>query len=181
MPKGYKHTKEACEKIRNTLKGHIVTKITREKISKTKMGHKRTIESRLKQGRTLKGRKRKPFTKEHCEKLAKAHTGRKSYFYIDGRSSNIYYCIDCRKEISRWSWVYGNKRCPVCAGKEKWKDSEFVRKQMNSRGVRPTKPEKLLNKILRKILLNEYKYVGDGEVILGGLCPDFININGQKK
>ncbi|MEK0338471.1 MAG: hypothetical protein QQN41_13665, partial [Nitrosopumilus sp.] len=28
---------------------------------------------------------------------------------------------------------------------------------------------------------NEYKFVGKGEFIIGGKCPDFINVNGQKK
>ena len=27
----------------------------------------------------------------------------------------------------------------------------------------------------------EYKYTGDGDYIIGGMCPDFSNINGQKK
>lgn len=27
----------------------------------------------------------------------------------------------------------------------------------------------------------EYKYVGDFDIVIGGKCPDFININGQKK
>lgn len=27
---------------------------------------------------------------------------------------------------------------------------------------------------------NEWKFVGDGQMIIGGLCPDFININGKK-
>ncbi|GAJ10777.1 unnamed protein product, partial [marine sediment metagenome] len=26
-----------------------------------------------------------------------------------------------------------------------------------------------------------WKYVGDGQVILGGFCPDFINTNGKKQ
>ena len=35
--------------------------------------------------------------------------------------------------------------------------------------------------MINKACPDEYKYVGDGLVILGGLCPDFININGKKK
>lgn len=62
-----------------------------------------------------------------------------------------------------------------------WQNPEFVKKQMKSRGVKPNKAELKLNELLQQILLKEYKYVGDGEFILAGKCPDFININGQKK
>jgi hypothetical protein len=47
--------------------------------------------------------------------------------------------------------------------------------------MRPNATEKRLGMLVDTILPKEYKYVGDGEVIMGGKCPDFININGQKK
>lgn len=46
---------------------------------------------------------------------------------------------------------------------------------------RPTVPEKKLIELLAILLPNEYRYVGNGEFILGGLNPDFVNIKGQKK
>ena len=46
---------------------------------------------------------------------------------------------------------------------------------------RPNKPERLLIKFLNQIFPDEFKYVGDGQLILGGKCPDFLNINGKKK
>jgi len=45
----------------------------------------------------------------------------------------------------------------------------------------PTNPEVELGILLEEILPGEYIYTGHGEVIIGGLCPDFFNINGQKK
>lgn len=47
--------------------------------------------------------------------------------------------------------------------------------------IRPTRPELLLGRVLHAIWPGEMKYVGDGQVILGGKCPDFVNVNGQKK
>ena len=47
--------------------------------------------------------------------------------------------------------------------------------------VKPNKPEKVLKALLNILLPKEYKFVGDGEIILGGFNPDFINCNGQKK
>ena len=64
---------------------------------------------------------------------------------------------------------------------ECWQSPEFVRKQMIARHVKQNKIEKKLEDTINKTLPNEYKFVGHGEVVIAGKCPDFININGQKK
>jgi len=46
---------------------------------------------------------------------------------------------------------------------------------------RKTKPEIKLENILSKTLPNEYKYTGNGKVMIESFNPDFINCNGQKK
>ena len=46
---------------------------------------------------------------------------------------------------------------------------------------RPTKVEEELGILLKELFPGEYKYVGNGEVIIGRKCPDFINVNGKKK
>jgi len=45
----------------------------------------------------------------------------------------------------------------------------------------PNKLEIKLDALLKANLPGEYKYVGDGQFILAGKCPDFININGKKE
>ena len=69
--------------------------------------------------------------------------------------------------------------------RRQWKDPEYKNKQvkliMKGWRIRPNKPEKLLIKLLDNILPKEYKYVGDGQLIIGGRCPDYVNINGKKK
>ena len=46
----------------------------------------------------------------------------------------------------------------------------------------PNKKEQELYEFLQKVVPDEYKFVGDGKTIdVGGLMPDFININGQRK
>jgi len=47
--------------------------------------------------------------------------------------------------------------------------------------IKPNKKEVRLEKLLDRLLPADYKYVGHGEMVIGGKCPDFININGQKK
>ncbi len=60
-------------------------------------------------------------------------------------------------------------------------DGRRIRMMSVGNNVKPNKAELKLNDFLQQLLPNEYKYVGDGEFILAGKCPDFVNINGQKK
>lgn len=63
--------------------------------------------------------------------------------------------------------------------KQYWKDPEYAKKHLvfNS----PNKQEKKLLGILDNLYPGEWKFVGDGKMIIDGKCPDFINVNGQKK
>ncbi len=45
----------------------------------------------------------------------------------------------------------------------------------------PNKKELFLARCLQDWLPNEYKFVGDGQLILGDKCPDFVNIKKGKK
>ncbi len=45
---------------------------------------------------------------------------------------------------------------------------------------RPTKCEARFITLITKYGL-PFKYVGDGSLIIGGLCPDFANVNGRKQ
>lgn len=65
--------------------------------------------------------------------------------------------------------------------KRLWQDPNYIAMQMRARGVRPNKTEKFLTKLFQKLYPNQWKYVGDGQFILAGKCPDFVNVNGQKK
>jgi len=58
---------------------------------------------------------------------------------------------------------------------------ERIKKMMQSLHRKPNLAEKKLNSLLQKTCPNEFKYVGNGEFILGGKCPDFMNVNGKKK
>lgn len=62
-----------------------------------------------------------------------------------------------------------------------WKDPDYVQSQMKSRGAAPNKIELRFEKFLNFLYPNEWKYVGDGQLIINGRCPDFVNINGKKQ
>ena len=46
---------------------------------------------------------------------------------------------------------------------------------------RPNTIETKLDNLLQENFPNEWKYVGNGEIVIGELIPDFININGRKE
>ena len=52
---------------------------------------------------------------------------------------------------------------------------------MSGNGIKPTNPEIELGKLLDQLYPNQYKYVGDGKRIIGGMCPDFIHQDGTFK
>lgn len=61
---------------------------------------------------------------------------------------------------------------------DKWKELQ-LKKMVKGLWKRPTSLEKKMIELIKVNNLN-YKYCGDGSVILNGKCPDFINCNGQK-
>ena len=129
---------------------------------------------------------------------SKRMKGKNNSNYKDNRYNKKYYCKECKKEISKFSGIYGNgkcKNCKKCSKKTKvkirqkalknWQNSNYKEKQVKLmfKGMKltPNKPETLLTKLLNKILPDEYKYVGNRKVIIDRFNPDFINCNGQKK
>lgn len=68
--------------------------------------------------------------------------------------------------------------------KERWQDplkkEIMLKKMLKGLMKRPTSLENKFIKIIRRRKL-PYKYVGNGDFILGGKCPDFINTNGLKR
>jgi len=61
-----------------------------------------------------------------------------------------------------------------------WQDPGYTRLVFDGRNVTPNQAELKLQELLTSLNL-PYKFVGDGKLIMGGKCPDFVNINGQKK
>lgn len=57
---------------------------------------------------------------------------------------------------------------------------EQRRKMLKGLIKRPTKPERTFISLCHQYNL-PYKYVGNGDVIIGNKNPDFINVNGEKK
>ncbi len=132
---------------------------------------------------------RRPFTKEHNPN------------YRGGRLCS---CDNCNKLVWRAPYRLNADHCycsQKCQGewqsnnvkysdeqkkqmsiilKRKWREPGYAEKMMAAWSIKPTKPELALAEIILGLKL-PYKYVGDGEFILAGKCPDFLNMDGQKK
>jgi len=110
-------------------------------------------------------------TRTHKE----SHSIRHPHNYAGGRP----HC-KCGKIV----W-YGFENCKSCARKKQWKDPEYrtktVKLQRKGLNVKMNKAEAMLLKLLNKLCPKEYKFVGDGKVVIDRFNPDFINCNGQKK
>jgi len=126
--------------------------------------------------------KGKHHSAEAKAKLAKAHIG-KDYLTERGRqiisqsSTDRVVSEETRRIMSSKTkaWRAGIKSDPEQLAR-------FTARLQLARHTKPTKPERYLNNILEKYF-PYYKYNGDGRlgVTLGGLTPDFVNVNGQKE
>lgn len=65
--------------------------------------------------------------------------------------------------------------------KRNWKDPIFASKMIRSWKRKPNKLEIEFEKFLNELQPGEWKYVGDGQLIINGKCPDFVNVNGKKQ
>lgn len=65
---------------------------------------------------------------------------------------------------------------------QRWNNPNYknkvIQKMMWKNGTSKPNTKELL---LQHLLPDEWKFVGNGEVVLGGRCPDFINTNGKKQ
>lgn len=92
-------------------------------------------------------------TKEVWNKISIANTGKSMSEETKNKLSKI---------VKEWWKIPGNaKKCLA----------------FNS----PNKQELKLMGILDDMYPGEWKFVGDGQVIINGKCPDFMNVNGQKQ
>lgn len=138
-------------------------------------GQSPSLETRAKLSQAGKGRHLSP---EQSEKLSNSlkeyyQTHRHIWFGKHPLSK------ETRRKISIGLGLTKDQRSKT--SRKLWDDPDFITKQMKARGCKPNKVELLLQKFLDKHFPNQWKYVGDGQVIIGGKCPDFVNINGKKQ
>lgn len=125
---------------------------TRKKMSEAHKGRKFSEETRKKMSESQKG---KPMSEKHKQNWLKSHE-----WHSPSKET--------RRRLSE-------------ALTSLWQDPEFAKMMFAAQGHLPNKPEMFLVEVLEQLYPGEWKYVGDGQVFIAGKCPDFINVNGQKK
>jgi len=171
--KGKKFTEEHKKHLSEAAKGKVCTLETRRKISKAKKGGKLSLKTKKKISEALKGR---IFSDKHKKHLS-ISTKRlwNSMEYREKVEKAI--SKSCREDSCRS--IHSRK------AKKLWQDINYKNKVLKAvlKGIKakPNKAEKMLTNILNDIVPREFKYVGDGQIIIDGKCPDFINCNGKKQ
>lgn len=122
----------------------------------------------ISEGRRIGGRKNKGNKRPDFRKNSFVGIGPNNPFYGKKHSE------ETRKKISEHAKNLGRF-------KKLNNDPEFQKKRFKGLIKRPNKPEMLLNRLLQEMYPGEYKYVGDGSLIIERLSPDFVNVNGKKK
>jgi len=137
---------------KNPMYGKKHSEEIRRKLSESHKGIQKGIEH------PMYGKKH---TKESRRKMSEAHAG---------VPLSEKHCENMGKAIKN-AW----------ANKSEEERNQWIKKNRAGQQCSPNKPEKAILSILNLLYPNEWKFVGDGEVVINGKCPDFINVNGQKK
>lgn len=155
-----------------------------------------------------KSRRGKPFSLKHRERIAKALLGRKRPEKVKRKVSETRkrriqlglivpwnkgkkglqksWCkgLDkhdpgIQKIMKHKTWLIAQQRLHELMQNQEWK-SWWLKRSINAQNVKPNKIETIIIQLIDKHKL-PLRYVGDGQVTIGGKCPDFIDVNGQKK
>ena len=168
-------------KIGKALKGRIMPDEVKGKISMSLMGRERPEEVRKKISLTHKTRQvnlGRKISEETKLKLRQANLGKKlseetkQKLQLIGKGRIVSNETKIKMSLSKKGKTPWNKGIPMSPAQ--------LKKVMLANSVKPNKLEVLLGNMLDEWYPNEFKFVGDGQVVIGGKCPDFINVNGKK-
>jgi len=183
MPKGvYVRTKEYRLRVSLSVKGRKPSLETKAKMSKAHkgnkyaLGHHHTEEWKRHNSIIQKGIIHKSPTMETRNKLRDCNIGKIL-------SSETKLKIG---KASREHWMNKDYRDRTIKGlKKNWLNpiykENWLRKTLFSLNIKPNKPETFLMKLLAETCPNEWTFVGDGKLFIGGKNPDFANIHGTKQ
>lgn len=182
--KGKKRTAEHCLHLSESLKGRISPNRGRSVSDEAKVKIGETRRRQYASGELIHPMTGKRHSEEARRKMSESKLGSKNPCY---GMRGIKHSEERRKQNSD-SQKKGYRDHPERLlamskrGRKLWANPDFVRKQMVARNrTRINKQEKILFEILNSLYPGQWKWVGGGELIINGKCPDFVNVNGQKK
>lgn len=161
--KGQHHTPEAKIKISVAQKKRFESEEQREAISKRQKGKK-----------LWQNRKHPMLGKNHSEDVRQ----------VISQCSLEWHRTHAHPRLGYKATELERQHIGDCS-RERWANPEYrtniIKKITQGNFRRPTKPEIIVSDILNEICPNEYRYSGNGTVVLGGYVPDFIDVDGKKK
>lgn len=198
VPKGSHFTEEHKRKISEALKGKPKSESHRIKCRENALKGAWTVtaarrEGSRRAGLMRKGKKRPDLSELNRKRWAsqeyrdwfKETVGPKISRISKGRPHSREHT-----EKVRLSNLATNRNNPACrelkseSARLQWEDPVIREKMIKGilRGlfVKPNKKETILLGILNSSFPEDWKYVGNGDLIIGGKCPDFVNVNGKK-
>jgi len=203
---GKKHSKEDRQRMSDNRKGSIPW--NKGKINAYSEESLILISKSNKEYWASLSEEERKFTEEHKEKIRLANTGKKrteeqnkkqSERMIGKKQPNISLALKGKpsknkgkknpkiSEINKETWKNPETRQRRIEGiKKAWSNPDKKHQWVSAANKansfhKINKIETKLDGILNTLFPNEYKYTGDGSIIIEGKIPDFININGQKK
>jgi len=206
---GRHHTEETRAKMSLNLRGNKRwlgkhhSPETRTKMSEAQRGNKHALgrhhspEARAKmsvatKGRVspMKGKHRPPATRARMSASQRGkHLSTNTRVKISESVKRLWDNPEYRQKVNAarrrgWKHTVEFRSMTSKLSKERWQDPAFkertLRRMLKGVRSRPTNPERAVQVILDQHFPGEWKYVGDGEVIIGGKNPDFVNVNGRK-
>jgi hypothetical protein len=148
-------------------KGHRFTNEQRQRMGQSHIGSKRTAEQKIRMKEAAKKARELPEVREKY-RLAALKAWKNPII----RNKQV-------DAIRRGNNQPNVKKTRSRVATLTWKDPKIAAARLLHRV--PNNAETRLTGILDLMFPGEYQFVGNGEFILDGLNPDFVNINGQKK
>lgn len=207
--RGKKHTEEAKAKISDYHKAHSNSgqfpkghtpwiKGKRGIIENPNKGKHFPPEFGIKLSQSLKGRPawNKGLNKEQDVRVNKYAIGLAGRIFSSETRAKISMVQKRRLEdpenrlIGPKNGMYGRKHTESCKAiigeksRTKWQDPRYFKMMMEKFHSKPNNLELLFDGWLKETFPGEWQYVGDGRnksFIVGGRCPDWGHVNGQKK
>lgn len=176
---GRTHTPQARERIRRAQTGKPKSPAHRQKIAEALRGRPKTFrpwnagrsvppEERRRIAQSLTGRRLPDAVRKKIGASQRGQAKSAAHRAAIGRALRESPGNNARREKIR------------AANIRNWSSPAFAARMLQALWRRPTKPEQRIGRILAEAFPGVWRYVGNGEFILGRLNPDFLNVNGQK-
>ncbi len=169
---GKKLSEGHCRKIADGNRGKVLSEKTKALMSETRKARWKDPDYRGRVSNSLLGRECSEKTRQQIsDTLKRKYRSGEIVVPFKGKKHSE----ETRKQMSENHYDVSGENNPMYG---KTRSEETLRKILRKVNARPNKPEQLLINLFAENEL-DFKYVGDGSLIVGGKCPDFSDGNNK--